>query len=139
MTFWTLIRVSDNGCWLWVGSHHPKGYGLFTRNNITVGAHRYSYLLFTGTPIPNDYDVHHKCNNKGCVNPTHLELVPHNNHPGSASGGNKTKTHCKQGHAFSETNTYWITRPNGSRQRLCRACRRNGMAAIARARLGALK
>jgi hypothetical protein len=42
--------------------------------------------------------------------------------PRSLRGQSKTK--CQRGHPFTETNTGWHKRPNGTYARQCRACRR---------------
>jgi len=34
----------------------------------------------------------------------------------------RTQTHCKRGHAFTQANTYVFRRANGSTSRICRAC-----------------
>jgi hypothetical protein len=37
-------------------------------------------------------------------------------------------THCKNGHEFTPENTYYWQRPNGSLERYCRTCRKEGFA-----------
>lgn len=66
------------GCWTWTGARMTCGYGtlLAEQNGKTVLAHRWSYEHFVG-PIPAGYDVDHLCRNRACVNPEHLEPVPH--------------------------------------------------------------
>lgn len=39
------------------------------------GAHRVSYWLATDVKLRFIQDIHHKCANKLCVNPSHLEIV----------------------------------------------------------------
>ena len=34
------------------------------------------------------------------------------------------RTHCKRGHEYTPENTYHGTHPNGSRFRMCKACKR---------------
>lgn len=67
-------KVMENGCWEWTGAKRKKnGYGAVTVGNKLVPAHRYSWIAFNGG-IAEKLWVLHKCDNKICVNPDHLEL-----------------------------------------------------------------
>ena len=60
-------------CWLWTASRNQYGYGVFRFNRERIRSHRLSYLHHHGE-IPEGLVVRHKCRNKHCVNPDHLEV-----------------------------------------------------------------
>lgn len=66
---------SCDECWLWEGSVNKIGHGQFRVGPKVVSAHRVSWALHSGKDIPDGYYVFHRCRNKGCVNPTHLQCV----------------------------------------------------------------
>lgn len=71
-------RLSAAGCLEWTGSvFGARGYGAFSLNGRTIGAHRAHWLLAIGS-IPDGLFVMHACDNKICVNLDHLELGTHN-------------------------------------------------------------
>lgn len=72
--FWAKVDKTPT-CWLWTASRAKNGYGKMT----TVGsskayAHRLSYSIAYG-PIPAGMVIDHRCHNKLCVNPEHLQAV----------------------------------------------------------------
>lgn len=67
-------RVTESGCWEWTGGLHvPCGYGVISRGGgkPRLYAHREAFRLYVG-PIPDGYDVCHRCDNPPCFNPEHL-------------------------------------------------------------------
>lgn len=70
------IDKREGGCWLWLGTKRPNGYGQIQeggKGSRTRSAHRVAYELANG-PIPRGQVVMHSCDNPGCVNPAHLSL-----------------------------------------------------------------
>lgn len=124
-------RKLESGCWEWLLSKGQDGYGMFWSNTVrrinlrkpprkprfgaTITAHRWAYLKLKG-PIPAGLEVDHLCGNRWCVNPEHLEAVPHLTN--ILRGRNSTATHCKRGHEFAGDNLVFA---NGRRR--CRICR----------------
>ncbi len=72
--FLAKICEASSGCWLWVGSHAGKGYGMMRIDGELYGAHHVSWLLYRG-PLPEDPDicVLHTCDTPPCVDPDHVE------------------------------------------------------------------
>ncbi|MEV7013475.1 HNH endonuclease [Streptosporangium sp. NPDC051022] len=117
--FWNKVNKSE-GCWLWAGGLDSHGYGTIKVSGRKYGAHRWSYEYLVG-PIPDGLELDHLCRVRRCVNPAHLEPVSHRENSlrsNSLAAANAVKTHCKNGHEFNETNTYYW---GGHRQ--CRVCR----------------
>jgi HNH endonuclease len=75
------LRISPeptSGCWLWEGSHDARGYGVCRDPNTGTmrGVHRVVFEIERG-PIAPGMTLDHLCRNPACVNPDHLEPVPH--------------------------------------------------------------
>lgn len=120
--FWAKVdKRGPDDCWEWIGRRSRDGYGVFRSNN----AHIFAYELAYGPrPSGERIEIHHKCENKGCVNPAHLEALTSQEHrdkhgPACPQGAPK-RTHCYQGHELTPENVY--LRRDGNRE--CRICKR---------------
>ena len=75
------VEIDENtGCWNWQGPTSGEGrgggYGRMCVSGQTCAVHIVSYTHFYGF-VPGTKQVDHKCRNRLCCNPLHLELVTH--------------------------------------------------------------
>jgi len=109
----------NSGCWLWLGHLKPNGYGTLAVKSgddwRTQHAHRVSYEAHVGA-IPVNSDLDHKCRNRACVNPQHLEPVTRSENLSRSPLMNRQdgKIHCPRGHLYSGI--------NNRGQRICAQC-----------------
>lgn len=117
--------VAEDGCWLWRGPVHTKGYAQFTYRGTTVRIHRKLYELTHGLALSPEQFVCHRCDVRNCINPGHLWLGdPKANNRDCGNKGrhhNGVKTHCKRGHPFTPENTYLKVTPT-TVMRSCLTC-----------------
>jgi hypothetical protein len=120
--FWSKVSKDDDGCWRWTGHLGRLGYGRFRVGTRTRPPHQVAYEMGVG-PIPPGLELDHLCRNRSCVNPAHLEPVTRQENilrGTSPAALHALKTHCPQGHEFTEDNLVaWHLR-RGSR--ICRTC-----------------
>lgn len=64
--------VDKQDCWTWTGARRGN-YGSFRYNGKMETAHRIAHILYNGE-IPAGLIVRHKCRNRLCVHPDHLEV-----------------------------------------------------------------
>lgn len=71
------INTDLSQCWRWMKSHSSAGYGQLMIRGIPLNAHRLSWWLHNGCPdMDRSEIIGHKCDNKTCCNPEHLENIP---------------------------------------------------------------
>lgn len=135
----TIVRsvlhdLPDDECWPWRGYIDAKGYGSGYEPGTLQkkSAHRLVWSILVG-PLGSEHVLDHMCHDpdacneatacphRACVNPAHLKVTTvasNTMRGGSPVARNARKTHCKNGHRFSEQNTR-IRKGGG---RTCRAC-----------------
>lgn len=116
------VRRPDLGsCWIWTGNKIRGGYGVFPSMGVRYMAHRWAWEAEHG-PIAVGLEIDHLCVNPSCVRVKHLEPVTALENwwrSDAPTKINALKTHCAQGHPFSDENTYYPPK----RGRVCRTCR----------------
>jgi len=116
-----LIVGMESGCWEWT-ANRAGSYGQVKVGGRPLVAHRVSYELFTG-PVPAGLVLDHKCRNRICVNPRHLEPVTTQENNRRALMPNSLKEMCPRGHVYEGENLCVELR-NGRPHRKCRTCLR---------------
>lgn len=75
--FWRQVeRRGANDCWPWTGKSQTRGYGCLSvggKRGSKMLANRAAWTLTYGA-IPEGHVIRHKCHNRLCCNPAHLEL-----------------------------------------------------------------
>ncbi len=124
--FWSLVPDQPGlDCWEWTGNRSWNGYGMLHVGKTNKRAHRLAYQFCCGE-IPPDKEVCHACDNRLCVNPSHLWLGTRTDNMRDARDKGRLyknghpATECVRGHFYSEENTRH--RPNGGRS--CVECNR---------------
>ncbi len=83
-----------------------------------IMAHRWAYEHFIG-PIPDGYQIDHKCGHTMCVNPEHLRpLLAYEN---VRAYWREQRSTCRNGHEKTPENSVWR---QGGKVLLCRICDR---------------
>jgi hypothetical protein len=131
--FWIKVDIGGPaGCWNWTAGLSAKGYGKFGWCGSAWYAHRWSYALHTGAPVPTDLVIDHLCRNPACVNPSHMEAVTHEENISRGTPAMSKITHCPQGHEYTPENTCrYQSSADGKWRRQCRACSREKQRKVA--------
>lgn len=121
-TIMATLRHAESGC---VESDGPKtnqGYNRVSILGKNLLLHRLIYTAAKGD-IPKGLELHHVCENPGCVNPDHLRPVTHRENVlfgASPAAKQARQTHCINGHPLSGDNLI----VDGDGHRHCKACGR---------------
>jgi len=68
------FHVSENACWICTKPKpNSAGYPTTMVNGKSTTTHRYIYQTIFG-PVAPDLVIRHKCDEKRCINPAHLEI-----------------------------------------------------------------
>lgn len=120
-----MTRIDVRGpseCWPWTGGLRSNGYGTFGVKRAgkwtQTTAHRAFYVERFGE-IPGGWEVDHKCRNRACMNPSHLEAVSVQE---NRKRRNAAKTHCGSGHEYTQATIRWQADEDGYLTRVCRIC-----------------
>ncbi|QIS06795.1 HNH endonuclease [Nocardia brasiliensis] len=119
--FWDKVAVVRHGrwrCWDWRASTY-RGYAEFWYDGRMRRGYRVAYTALIG-PVPAGLVLDHRCRNRRCCNPSHLEPVTSRENTLRGSGPtaiNARKRACARGHRYTTANTY---RRGG--YRYCRQC-----------------
>lgn len=72
---WVRLAVAGpDECWNWIGFIKPNGYGSLNYKGKAYQAHRATFEALIGQ-IPAGMVIDHRCENKACCNPRHLQCV----------------------------------------------------------------
>jgi len=118
----------DTPCREYQGDRHENGYGI---RHIGAGRTRYVHrqiMEMAGHDIQGKV-VRHLCDNPSCFRYDHLRIGTqadnmadmNSKDRGRQGAGWAERTHCKNGHEFTEENTYHAPNKAG---RICRECGR---------------
>lgn len=112
----TYVSIEQNtGCWIWMGTLDPDGYGVAKIEGSPRRAHRVVYQRLIG-PIPDGMHLDHLCRHRFCVNPDHLEPVTSAENTRRALPFLKRTERCPLGHE------YVVNGQGKWRRRRCNEC-----------------
>ncbi|MFB6934536.1 HNH endonuclease [Streptomyces chartreusis] len=118
--------VVEGECWRWTGATNKGGYGVIGRTGNGNGAaltHKAAYEFYIAD-VPAGLDLDHRCRNRWCWNPWHLDPVTRKVNVARglrAPGyGPRERPLCPYGHQYDGKRV----RPDGGAHRVCETCHR---------------
>lgn len=122
------VRVPQSffDCWIWVGAGDRYGVSSIRsaprEPSRVLGAHVLGYMLAFGD-LDDNVQVHHRCENRRCVNPMHLRGLTRKEHAAEHPEiapliERQQRSVCLKGHSMDDA----ILQADGKRR--CRACNR---------------
>lgn len=121
------VIIRPNGCWEWTAST-DSNYGTFRFEGKNRRAHLF-VMEHLGLYEPSNdggHDNHHLCENRLCVNPSHISVIPESLHIKVTFqgylGNRRRQNTCCRGHLLEGANLYMNSHANGQKYRVCRAC-----------------
>lgn len=67
--------IDATGCHIWQGTTTGPGYAVVNVRRKKMAVHRLVAGAVSGTDLPRHLPVHHRCANRRCVNPDHLQVT----------------------------------------------------------------
>ena len=128
--FWNKVQKTEF-CWIWNGSFSKNGYGRLFLAHKTISAHVFSYLINNGEIIKGNV-IMHSCDNKACVNPSHLSSGTQMENIKDCFSKNRANrrrfgpdkwSKCKNGHDVSSEEFLYINHKTNKRE--CLECKKN--------------
>lgn len=126
-------------CWRYLGTIAPDtGYGkVYITSTRQMNAHRALMIAKYGPLGRWDFVCHH-CDNRWCVNPSHLYIGNNQMNARDMAARKRhhlnRRTHCIHGHEFTPQNTYHYVDRDGWKHRKCLACHERRQEQYAQAR-----
>jgi hypothetical protein len=107
-------------CWTW-RIPVKRDYPLIWHNDSMYRAYKIFFEYIHGT-IPKELRLCHKCLNRSCINPCHMEVKKKIDLIFQHSITRPRREKCYRGHPMTEENTYIWVKKNGYEDRRCKAC-----------------
>lgn len=112
----------ETGCWNIPGYTPSKnGYCGTTINGTTQSLHLHVYEHFRGL-VPEGKELHHKCRNRVCCNPDHLEALTRQEHVAC-----HPRVACPKGHPHNDPINRYIRKTGKSYCRICAQEKKNAL------------